>query len=92
LILFANHVVLRARMKDEEAEASCNIRAKMVEMLPDSYKECLFDYDQLGADASPDLATGKAEFNGLWFFGAKDNSVNCGLECSGIANLRLCVC
>ena len=78
-------------------DAGRYVRDKLVEQLPTHWQECAHDYDDLQRQAnaanyeSPDIQSGMADFNGLWFFGCKDGSVYSGLETSGVGNIRLCV-
>ena len=65
-----------------------------MEQLPSSWQETALDYAELESKISQNdaeqIKTGASDFGGLWFFGAKDQSVHCGLEASGIGNVRLC--
>ena len=84
---------LRARMEDDVP--AINVRDKMIAQLPESWTECSWEYEQLAEKAASESRTpvsqqGQVDFEGLWFFGAKDNSVYCGMECSGVGNVRLC--
>lgn len=83
-------------MQLEDDCPGSNVRDKIVNHLPDSWKECSWDYEELETKAALDdnMAVnkqGQVDFNGLWFFGAKDSSVYCGIECSGVGNVRLLV-
>lgn len=85
--------ILRAMMADPIV--GNYVRDKLVEQLPDLWKECAHDYDDLSrrvdSTHAETVRAGQGDFEGLWFWGAKDGSVSRGLECSGIGNVRLCV-
>ena len=93
--LFCFH--LRARFEDDEVGSY--VRDKMFGQLPETWQEISYNYTELEHKAKQDetgasdpvVNEGKMDFNGLWFFGAKDNTVQAGLDSSGIGNLRLCV-
>ena len=67
---------------------------KIEEQLPSTWQEAALGFQEVQSKVShmdaEAVKVGASDFGGLWFFGAKDQSVHCGLEASGIGNVRLC--